>query len=459
MAKAPKSSPDSDEVQSLEQFESATAEVLGQHYPSTERTTLWVLALMLVSLLIFISVAKIDRVVTAQGKLVPVGGTITVQPLETQVISRIMVAVGDVVRKGQVLAQCDPTLSEANRARLEDQVSSLSAQARRLEAEEAGMPFEPDLTKPYDELQNRLYLQRRTELSSSVSDFDQRISSIEEQNKGLQKTIADLESRKKIGSEMEGMHDRLSKEGYVSQLQLLSIRDQQLALQSQLSSARSSLQANAHQLAALRDQKRVFLDRWRSSTVAELVNVKNNLEGARQELTKASRLRDLVNLVSPTDAVVTRIPQLSVGGVAGGAQPLFGLVPLNAQLQAAVKIEAQDIGFVKVGAPVNLKFDAYKFLEHGIGRGVISTFSQDSFSESPNGTTLGSGTGDSRGTNALFDARVNITDLELKDLPGGKARLIPGMTVQADIIVGKRTILWYFLGGALRSGAEAMQEP
>jgi hemolysin D len=445
--------------QAVEQFASATEEVLSKNYPTTERATLWLLAIFLVGLFVFISVAKIDRIVTAQGRLVPVGGTITVQPLETQVINRILVSVGDVVKKDQILAQCDPTLSEATRARLEDQATTLDALTRRLSAEETGAPFVPDFSKPYDELQNRLYLQRKTELTSSVSDFEQRMRAIEEQNEGLKKTIADLDSRRKIGNEMEGMHDRLSKEGYVSQLQLLNIRDQQLSLQSQLSSARSSLTANQHQLSALRDQKRVFLDRWRSNVVSELVAARSNLEGARQELTKAARLRDLVNLTSPMDAVVTRIPQLSAGGVAGGSQPLFGLVPLNAQLQAAIKIESKDIGYLKVGSPVNLKFDSYKFMEHGIGKGVITTFSQDSFSEAPNGSALGSGTGDSRSNSALYDARVRITDLELRDVPGGKARLIPGMTLQADIIVGSRTILWYFLGGVLHSSAEAMQEP
>jgi len=33
------------------------------------------------------------------------------------------------------------------------------------------------------------------------------------------------------------------------------------------------------------------------------------------------------------------------------------------------------------------------------------------------------------------------------------------MTLEADIVVGQRTILWYLLGGAMRSGAEAMHEP
>jgi hemolysin D len=38
-------------------------------------------------------------------------------------------------------------------------------------------------------------------------------------------------------------------------------------------------------------------------------------------------------------------------------------------------------------------------------------------------------------------------------------RIIPGMTLEADIIVGRRTIMWYLFGGALRSGADAMHEP
>jgi multidrug efflux pump subunit AcrA (membrane-fusion protein) len=191
-----------------------------------------------------------------------------------------------------------------------------------------------------------------------------------------------------------------------------------------------------------------------------MVTACNSLEAAKQELTKAARLRDLVNLVSPEDAIVTRVPQLSVGGVAGGAQPLFGLVPLNATLQVAVQIEPQDIGFVKVGDPVNLKFDAYKYLEHGLGHGVVSTFSQDSFADGSGGLAIGSGNGttDSR-AGAHFDARVKITGVDLHELPDGAPRLVPGMTVQADIVVGRRTILWYLLGGALRSGSEAMREP
>ena len=48
--------------------------------------------------------------------------------------------------------------------------------------------------------------------------------------------------------------------------------------------------------------------------------------------------------------------------------------------------------------------------------------------------------------------------MQLHDVPTA-FRLIPGMTLAADVKVGKRTILSYLVEGALRTGSEAMREP
>lgn len=445
-------------VAAVDTFESATAEVLAQRYPGTERATLWTLVALCAVILVFICAVKLDRVVTARGRLVPVGGTITVQPLEAQVINRITVGVGDTVKKGQVLAYCDPIRAEADQERSADQVASLDAQVRRLEAEESGRPFAPVAGARYDELQARLFDRRKVDLSSSLADFDQRISATESQIAGLVKNIAALDSRQHLGSQMEDMNTRMSQEGYVSKMQLLGVQDQQIALKSQLSDGRASLTSNEHTLASLREQRKGFLDRWNGTVLSDLLTARASLEASRQDLTKATRQRELVNVVAPVDGVVTRVPQLSVGGVAGGAQPLFGLVPLNTPLQAAVQISPQDIGFVKSGDKVNLKLDAYKFLEHGMMHGVVSVFSHDAFSDTSGTFGSGTGTGQDRAA-AQFDARVDIVGNDLRNLRAGTTELLPGMTLQADIIVGHRTILWYLLGGALRSGAESMREP
>jgi len=119
---------------------------------------------------------------------------------------------------------------------------------------------------------------------------------------------------------------------------------------------------------------------------------------------------------------------------------------------------------VKVGDPVSIKFDAYKFLEHGTGTGVVKTISEDSFTEGPTQDAVTSLAGGSRGAeprgsrDPFFDARIKITSIKLHDVPKN-FRISPGMTVQSDILVGRRTIIWYLMGSVLRSGAEAMREP
>jgi HlyD family type I secretion membrane fusion protein len=436
--------------------DSPTAGVLAEYDPAAERGTLYLLALMIFVLAVFVSFVKLDRVVTAKGRLVPVGGAVTVQPLETQIISRVLVGVGDVVRKGQILAVCDPTFSQADRARLQDSVASLEAQTRRMAAEEQGQSFVSDSSKPYDALQAQIYVQRQGEYRSGVSDFDQRIHGAEAQIAGLRKDIGVYESRMKIANEMEGMNNKLAKDGYVSRLQLLTVQDQRAELSRQLSDAENSLTSTGHQLDSLREQRRVFVEKWRDDNLTSLVAAQNALDAAQQDLAKAKKVSELVNLVAPADGIVTRIPGLTTGGIATGAQPLFSLVPVDSPLDAQVQIDSQDIGFIKVGDPVNVKFDAFRFLEHGVGKGVVKTISQDSFTEVSTQNALGQSSTQVR--SAYYDARIRIDELQLHDLPT-QTRLLAGMTLSADIVVGRRTILWYLLGGALRSGAEALHEP
>jgi HlyD family type I secretion membrane fusion protein len=379
--------------------------------------------------------------------------------MEKAIISRVLVSVGDQVRKGQVLATCDPTFARADLTALEQKIASLDAQVRRMQAEQAGEELPASINNSYDLLQASIFRQRRVEFASGVGDFDQRIGSTEAQVAGLKQKIVDDETRLGIARKMEKMNEDLAKNGYVSQMDLLNAQAQRVSLSSDLAQSKSSLDSSEHLLESLRQQRKQFVDKWRGDNLDSLAAAKDALDAAEQDLAKARKVSELVNLVAPEDAIVVKVPNLSAGGVATDAQPLFSLVPLHAPLEVAAQVDAQDIGFIKVGDKVTIKFDAFKFLEHGTGSGVIKTISQDSFTEaSTQDAMVAPGGGAGRERTPFFDTRIKLTDVKLHDVPKD-FRMSPGMTVQADIVVGKRTIMWYLLGGALRSGAEAMREP
>jgi len=440
-------------------FESPTAEIVNRHHPFRQRAVLYVLAVFVVAIIVFISVVKLDRVVSAPGRIVPTAGAVTVQPLEKAIISRILVSVGDVVKKGQVLAICDPTFVKADLAAMEDKVSSLDSQKRRMEAEEASRQFQTRPTGAHDLLQETISKQRATEFSAGVTDFDQRIRSAEAQVVGFQKDVSDYKARLKIAQETEDMYTKMEAAGIATRLDLIGVQDKTIELVRNLSEKENDLLAAQHTLESLKEQRKVFIDKWHEDNLTTLSTVRDELEQAVNDLAKARKLSELVNLESPVDAVVLKVPNLSTGGVAIDAEPLFSLMPLDAPIEVDAEIDAQYSGFVRVGDRAVIKFETYQFLEHGTAEGVVKTISQDAFTHSDDQDTVIRSTETANQVRTpFFDARIKVTALHLHDVPPD-VRLIPGMTLQADIVVGKRTIMWYLFGGAMRSGSEALREP
>lgn len=443
--------------QALRPSESPTAEILARHHPIKERATLNVMVGFLVTTFAFISMVKIDRLVMAKGRIVPTGGALTVQPLEKAIIGRVFVSVGDVVKKGQTLATCDPTFVQADLSALREKVSSLDAQRRRMEDEQAKLPFRADSSKPNDLFQSSVMQERKSEFEAGVSDFDQRIRSSEAQIVGFREVITDLESRLKIARETEEMYTKMEREGIATHLDLIGVQDKTLDMRNQLSNQQNQLAVAEHLLESLKEQRKEFVEKWHDDNLDKLTTVRNDYQQAINDLVKAQKMSELVNLTAPVDAVVLKIPNLSTGGVAMDAEPLFSLMPLDSPIEIDAQIDSQDSGFVKVGDKAIIKFEAYKFLEHGTGEGIVKTISQDSFTELSEQDSVTKSV-DSSTRTPYFDARIAITGLHLHDVPEN-VHLVPGMTLEADIVVGRRTILWYLFGGALRSGADAMHEP
>lgn len=430
-------------------FESETAGVIARTTPRHEHMVIYVIVSMFVLAIALMSLTKLDRVVTSTGRIVPTEGSLFVQPLDKAIVRDIRVKVGDIVKKGQVLATLDPTFASADLTQLQQKMTSVSAQRARLEAEQAGKPYEPSDADPYQALQASIYSQRQMEYQSALNDFDARIRSTQADITRLRQDVELYSKRLGLAAEVEKMHDTLLKSGYGTKLNAVIAADSKAEIQRQLNQSQNQIAQSQHDLDALKAQRAGYIEKWHDDLVTQLVTVNNDYDQTKQLLAKAQKLHDLINLTAPEDAIVLKVADVSVGAVAEGTQPLFTLVPLRGPLEAEVEIDARDIGFVEPGDPVQIKLDAYNFMQHGTATGVIKTISEGSF-------TISGETQLPR--SPYFKAVITLKDVKLHDVPGD-FRLIPGMTVTADVMVGKRTIMSYIINGALRTGAEAMREP
>lgn len=435
-------------------FQSETTAVFMRTAPRSQHITLYVLTAILVISIFLSAIVKLDRVVDGTGRIVPAGGSLYVSPFDTGIVRQIMVKAGDVVAKGQVLATLDPTFTDADLKQLHLKRSSDEAQVARLEAELAGRPYVFTAGDQSQQLQSAIWQKRQAEYKYNLADFDGKIHGVESQVAQFESNTIEYSRRLKIAEDAERLYQPLLEKGYVSKLQLMQAKDELTEMRRLSMDAEKQMGSFRQSLASLKAQKDSFIQKWNSDTASELVTVRNDLDVTRQNLEKAQRLSDLASLDAPADSIVLRVGKVSSGSIAGGTaqamgqEPLFTLVPVNGPLEADVNVRSEEIGFIKVGDSVQIKLDAYRYIQHGTARGVIKTISEGSFTTDDNNVPV----------TPYFKVRVSILDSHLRNVPAD-FRLIPGMTLTGDIMVGRRTILSYIVEGGLRTGSEAMREP
>jgi HlyD family secretion protein len=122
---------------------------------------------------------------------------------------------------------------------------------------------------------------------------------------------------------------------------------------------------------------------------------------------------------------------------------------------ADVMIGSADVGYTKPGDEVQLKVDAFPYQRHGLLVGRLKTIGQDSMTSnsSPNAPPAGPSA-----TGAYHRSRVELVHTNLRNLPDG-AQLIPGMTVTAEVKVGSRAVISYFIYPLIRGLSESIREP
>jgi hemolysin D len=124
-----------------------------------------------------------------------------------------------------------------------------------------------------------------------------------------------------------------------------------------------------------------------------------------------------------------------------------------------VNVAGRDAGFVRVGAPVAVKFDTLPSTQYGLASGAVRTVSADSFTVQDSAKARSASVPvNPANTEPFYRSRITLDRLMLHDVPAG-FHIMPGMPVVADIKVGKRTVMAYLLGRILPVTSEGMREP
>lgn len=382
--------------------------------------------------LLWASVTRVPEVAIAQGAVTTIEPVAPVQHLEGGIIEAVLVADGATVRQGQPLLRFSSEAALAELDQLRAREAGLRFQAARLRAYLDGTDFVAEegafarlAADQKAELENRLraMADRAAMLGAQLAQRQADQGALAAQLAGLHRQL-DLQAGELT------LREKLLDQGLTTRVAVLEVRRAVLAATAEIerleavaaAGERAVAEATAR-LAETDSSARAEAARDYSRANQDLAEVS---EAVRRAMERAGRL----TVLAPAAGTVKGLVAKSPGQVVQPGAVLMEIVPRDAPLLVEARLSPRDVGFARIGQPVTVKVQAFDYSRYGTLDGTLLHISA---------TT----TPDEHGQ-PWYLGRVQLA----ADHVGHDAaqnRLLPGMTVQADITTGGKTLLQYLL--------------
>lgn len=416
------------------------------------RKVLWSLLALLLALILWAFIGKLDIVAVAAGKLIPESYIKIIQPAESGIIKEILIEEGQKVLADQVLMRMDTLISEADSKSIDADYQRKRLTLRRIEAELSGQAFETQADDPPQLAQEiaAQYLANRSALEAALAEERSRLI------KARQEMAAAAQVRKKLEEvlphyrKQDLAYEKLVKDGFAGVLMGSDKKRERLEKEQELQTQGFLIEsAKANILQSEKKLTQIASDYLRQLH-AERNDVRGLFDKLSQEVAKQTYRQSLLELKAPQDGVIKDLATHTPGTVVQPGTILLTLVPKDETLRAEVWISNEDIGFVREGQPVKLKFSAFPFQKYGMLEGIVEHVSADSADSNSTGQNR-------KPEPLLYKAFIRLKKMALI-MDGQHFALSPGMQTTAEIWLGDRTVMEYLLSPIKKAWHEAARE-
>ncbi|MEO5375870.1 MAG: HlyD family type I secretion periplasmic adaptor subunit [Alphaproteobacteria bacterium] len=402
----------------------------------------------LLALLVWAGFATLERVASGQGRVIPSSQVQIMQSLEGGIVGEILAREGQMVHKGDPLLIIDDTQALSKYKEDRARYLGLLAMRTRLEAEVVGrtevtFPEEVVAEAPKLVATERDLLRAHVDsLASSIAVFTSQFQQRQQEVRELEARISQLERSRKLSAEEARIMEPLVEKGLASRLKLIQIKRQANEVDGTLASSR---QAIIRARLAVEESQRKIGERQgevRSSAQGKLSEVGNELAALSEALKSTrDRLRRTA-MNAPVDGTIKQLYVNTVGGVIKPGQDVIAIVPREDSLLIEARLKPNDIAFIHPSQHAKVRISAYDYAVYGSLNATLEHISADSII-------------DEKGESYF---KVNLRTEGALTKAGEILPIIPGMTAEVDIIVGRRTVLDYLLKPIFRAQEKAMRE-
>ena len=423
-------------------------EIDGGHWDGTFRTFLWALSGFVIILITMSVFAPVREVAIAEGEIIPVGSIVSVEHLEGGIVDNVYVGEGGFIRKGELLMKLHPESGSGDFNQVRVRRDLLDMRRIRLGAllKGEGAPNFGELQKSYptesgDQL--LLFTSEQKAVAAGGKVLESRLEQRHSDLSSRKDEIKAVDSQIAIYEEQYDAQRKLVKKGFSSRSRLLQAKarvEEVRVTRQQLLGTIESIKGQIVELTSETEQiKNAKRQEWSDAlvaTIGEMSELDERLKGGED---RVKRLAVYAPKTGRVQSLAAKLPRQ----VIRAGDVVAEIVPLDASVEAEVRIQPKDIGYVQAGHPAEITLSTFDPEVFGKVHGEVRSVSP---------TTFETDRGDK-----YFKGLVKL-DRSILEHNGRSFPITAGMVVTANVITGSKSVMQYILKPVVRSYDRAFSE-
>lgn len=412
----------------LHEFKPLLIEIEDKPLNPLGRIILYLVLAIMIFATAWLILAKVDVVVSAQGKVIPSGEIKILKPLESGVVSKIFVKESDGVKKGDILIQIDPTVTDASLSSKQDDLAVIDSDIVLLEALINESNLSKDEINKLNSSQLNLYNSQRQILASTYESNKAKLNSakldIKANESEVNRLSLLLNKEEEAKTRLQKVLDLIAKKEYEE------VSKNIINLKEQRDIALYRLKESNKKLEEIIEENQKAIKTIKSSWIETSLNKEKEKRELSAQINAILFSNKTQQIKSPVDGFVGKLLVHTEGGVVNPNDNLISIVPSDAPLIIKANVLNKDIGFLKLGQEVAVKIDTFSFQKYGLLHGNIIEISKDAIEDEKLGL--------------IYEIKIKPKSLDIK-VDGETKQLEIGMSVIAEVKTGKRRVIELFI--------------
>ena len=412
----------------LHEFKPLLIEIEDKPLNPLGRIILYLVLAIMVFATAWLILAKVDVVVSAQGKVIPSGEIKILKPLESGVVSKIFVKESDRVKKGDILIQIDPTVTDASLSSKQDDLAVIDSDIVLLEALISESNLSKDELNKLNSSQLSLYNSQKQILASTYESNKAKLNSAKLDIKASESEVNRLSlllnKEEDAKARLQKVLDLIAKKEYEE------VSKNIINLKEQRDIALYRLKESNKKLEEIIEENQKAIKTIKSSWIETSLSKEKEKRELSAQINAILFSNKTQQIKSPVDGFVGKLLVHTEGGVVSPNDNLISIVPSDAPLIIKANVLNKDIGFLKLGQEVAVKIDTFSFQKYGLLHGNIIEISKDAIEDEKLGL--------------IYEIKIKPKSLDIK-VEGETKRLEIGMSVIAEVKTGKRRVIELFI--------------